>query len=157
MLQVRFVELAVVVVPALEARLEIAGAWFLITVIVSLAEPAELEQVIVTVLEPTARLTVAGVVTVLPEIVQVGVGVPAAVKLAEIELAVVVVVEPLAGLVKETVGATVATVRVTVIEAVAFGLMPLEQTTENVLSPTTSETLTPLLAALPLTVQVGAG
>lgn len=76
-LQVRLVVASVVVVPALEAKDATAGAWFLTTVIVSVSAPAELVQEIVTVLLPTARLTVAEPPeTALPPIVQDGAGVP---------------------------------------------------------------------------------
>lgn len=74
--------------------------------------------------EPRARLTPPGLVAGLPPIVHVGVGEPVTEKLAEIELDVVDVVDPLAGLLNVTSGAVGPPQPVTVNELVRATMTP---------------------------------
>lgn len=75
MLQVRLVFVAVVLVPALEARAEIAGAWFLVTVTESVAaDPMPFEQESAKVFAPLTSETLTPLVAELPLTVQVGAG-----------------------------------------------------------------------------------
>jgi hypothetical protein len=124
-----------------------------VTVTVLVSAPAELVQVTVMVFEPTARLTVAGLVAAAPLTVQVGTGEPVDVHVTEVDVVVFGTVLPLAGAVIVTTGATGGDVRVTVTDFVSEPA-ELVQTTVMVFEPSARLTVAGLVAAAPLTVQV---
>jgi len=128
------------------------AAWR-VTLTTLLSEPAELEQATVMAFEPTARLTVVGLVAAAPFTVQVGAGVPVDVHVTEIDVVVFGTLVPSAGAVIVTTGATGTGLRVTVTDLVSDPA-ELVQTTVMVFEPSARLTVAGLVAAAPLTVQV---
>jgi len=147
------VDVAVVLLPLAGAVIVTTGATttaLRVTVTVFASAPAELEQDTVMVFEPSARLTVAGLVAAAPLTVQVF-ALPVVVHVTEVDVAVVLL--PSAGAVIVTTGATTTALRVTVTDLVSDPA-ELVQTTVMVFEPSARLTVAGLVAAAPLTVQV---
>jgi len=123
-----------------------------VTVTALVSAPAELVQATVMVFEPTARLTVAGLVAAAPLTVQVFAD-PVVVQVTEVDVVEFGNAVPLAGAVMVTTGATTTALRVTETDLVSEPA-ELVQTTVMVFAPSARLTVAGLVAAAPLTVQV---